>query len=365
MNKSKKWIVNWSLLLVLIPFIGFVNYYVDPFWTYSHSNTLNQLQKPFNERQQKTNNIYFNGFEKYDGILVGSSRSTYVNQDHFTDMNIYNYGFNGGSPYEQLGFIEFAKEMNKKDLKYLIMGMDFTATIKPPFAKLQGASTFVKNSKGLAYKYKTLISATTLIQSIKNIVSSLKGSSRVYYTRENHKYRRAISDEKRFKKYLVNIKGNAVHFTDERYKYYDGYILALQKIKDANPNTKIIVYTSPVHANFLLAMLKAGDSRVDDYDRWLRELISVYGEVWHFMTINSVTTKLKNYPDAEHFYENVGKFVANKITHKHLEGTPEDFGVLLNKENIDDYIKKFRMELNNHHFDINNHTFDSKDISDI
>lgn len=353
----KKWIKTWFSLLAVIPIIALVNYYIDPFWTFSHSHKFNQIQKPFNERQQKTNDIYFNGFEKYDGILVGSSRATYINQNHFGDMNIYNYAFNSSRPIEFKGYIDFAKELNGKELKYIVIGADFFGTKKPSVVKSQGAEIYVNNVKSFAYRYKTILSSTTFIESIKNIFSSIKGESRVYYTRENLKYKRDITDKKRFSRYKKNIKNRTYGFSDKKYKYDDNYIKTMQKIKDTNLNTKFSIYTSPIHANLLLSQLKNNPSRVDDYKRWLRELVEVFGEVHHFMDINSVTTKLSNYPDAEHFYENVGKFLANKISHQNSGNIPDDFGIILDSSNIESYLVKFENKIKNYTLDIKKHTY--------
>ena len=131
----------------------------------------------------------------------------------------------------------------------------------------------------------------------------------------------------------------------------------MQEIKNSNPNTKISIYTSPIHANLLLSILKNNPNRMKDYQRWLRELVEVFGEVRHFMDINSVTTKLKNYPDAEHFYENVGKLVANKIANKNIEEIPQDFGTLLDSTNIDSYLQGFKDKVDKHHLDIQKYTY--------
>ena len=353
---TKKWLKIWFSMWLLVPLIAIVNYYVDPFWTFSHTNAHNKIQKPFNERQQKTNDLYFNGF-KYDGILLGSSRSTYVNQNDFGNMNIYNYAFNSSRPIEFESYLDFAKELYGDDLKYVVIGADFFGTKKPSIVKSEGAGKFVNNTKSFAYRYKTLISISAFKESLKNISYSIKGEARVYYTRDNLKYKRKMSQKKRISKYLGNLKSRSKSFSDENYKYDDNYINTIRSMKTNNPRTRFYIYTSPIHANLLMSMLKNNDGRIDDYERWLREMVDVFGEVWHFMTLNSVTTKVKNYPDSEHYYENVGKLVANKISSQNIEAIPKDFGIVLNISNIDEYLIKLRDEVLNHKLDIKNHTF--------
>ena len=86
------------------------------------------------------------------------------------------------------------------------------------------------------------------------------------------------------------------------------------------------------------------------YERWLKETISVFGEVHHFMSINSVTKKLQNYPDDVHYYPHIGKLVANKLSNAPNKDIPDDFGIILNKNNIDSYIQGFKKQVQNYNF---------------
>ena len=114
-----------SLLFTCFTFMSIFNYTIDPLWNYNHSNKFNNVQKAFNERQQKSNYIYTHGLEDYEGILLGSSRTTFINQNEFNNMKIYNYASNSMFPYEYKGYIDFAKEVKRKDFKYIIIGLDF------------------------------------------------------------------------------------------------------------------------------------------------------------------------------------------------------------------------------------------------
>ncbi len=317
---------------------------IDPFWMFRHSHKLNSIQNPFNERQQKTNHIYFNGLEKYDGILLGSSRTTYINQNDFGDMNIYNYATNSGLPSEFKDFINFAQKCKGKDLKYISIGADFFGTNTPLIVKSEDPKLYIDNVKQFAYRYKTLLSFDTLKESLKNISYSIKGQNKVYYDRENVKYISRKSDEKRAKNYESNMKRRVSSFREKNYIYDDNYIKKLKEIKRLNPNTEFIIFTSPISAKLLVSMIKTND-KIVEFERWLKEMIEVFGEVHHFMTINSVTKNLKNYRDAEHYYENIGKLVANKIANIENNSTYDDFGIILNRDNIDAFIHMFKQEI--------------------
>ena len=114
-KKFLKIVLGLSFFVAIL--IGGVNYIVDPLWMFDHSNKFNQKQDGFDERQQKTNYIYFKSKGYFDGILLGSSRATFVNQNDFKNMNIFNYSSSSMQPFEYKGYIDFAKKIKGKDLK--------------------------------------------------------------------------------------------------------------------------------------------------------------------------------------------------------------------------------------------------------
>jgi len=345
---TKRWTKIWFFtFFTIIPIVAIINYMVDPLWMFSHSNKYNSIQKAFNERQQKTNHIYFNGLEKYDALLLGSSRVTYINQNDFHGMDLYNYAFNDSAPHEFGEFIKFAKEVKGKDFKYIILGADFMATETPSIVKSKHPKTYIDNAKSFAYKYKTLISFDALKESLKNIKYSQKGTARVYYDRQNIKYRTKLSPEKRLEKYNYNMKLRLIHSADGKYIYDKNYIPRLKKLKADNPNSQFIIFTTPVSANLLVSMIRI-NKRLPEYKRWLNELIEVFGEVHHFMSINSITTNLENYPDAEHYYPEIATLFANKTTNYENSDIPDDFGIILTKENLDEFIENFEIQVQNY-----------------
>ena len=88
---SQKWIKKYVLITIFIlSFIDLINYIMDPFWTFNHSHKFNNFQKGINERQQKSNYIYFTD-KKYDTLLLGSSRTTYMNPNSFENYKVFNY----------------------------------------------------------------------------------------------------------------------------------------------------------------------------------------------------------------------------------------------------------------------------------
>lgn len=340
----KKWIKLFFIIsFFIITFIISINYWIDPLWTFPHSHKFNKIQKSFDERQLKTNYIYNRGLKSFDGILLGSSRSTFINQNDFKNMNIYNYSFANMYPYEYDGYIDFAKKVKGQDFKYIIIGADFYGTNVPKDMKSKMPEFYINKTEEIFYKYKMLLSLDVFEKSLLNIKYSLIGRMR-YYDRKNIKYQERVIEDKRIKSYNIAIKGHTNSLSNDKYMYNDNYLKILEQIKRKNPNTKIIIFTSPISSNLLVSIIKEG-KRINEYKRWINEMINVFGEVNHFMDINTITLNLQNYPDDDHAYPYVLKLLANKVSGEYNNKSPVNFGIVLNKGNVDSYFHEFEEKI--------------------
>jgi len=343
---SKKWLKIFAILSFIgIMFVGGINWVMDPLWNFQHKLNYNNIQDGFNERQQKTN--YVNSrYMNYDGVLLGSSRTTHINQNFFKNMNIFNYASNSMRPYEYKGDIDFFKRKNLKALKYIIIGADFYGIGKPVDVKFKEPKFYINKTESLGYRYKMLFSLDSLKYSLRNIRNFYQGAKE-YYDRNNIKYVSKVSEKERLKRYTKNLKRHTKSFMKPKYQYNTNLIPIYKSLKSDNPNTKIIIFTSPITADLLVSIIKNGD-KLKEYEEWLKNMINIFGEVYQFMDINSVTTNLQNYPDDDHYYDNIAKLVANRIANNDNPNIPGDFGILLNRYNIDGYIINFEKKLNNY-----------------
>lgn len=347
MNNKKFICFSFLISISILLSVGLLNFIVDPLWTFNHSNVLNSRQTGFDERQQKTNYIYFNKLDKFEGILLGSSRATYINQNDFGNMYIYNYASSSMFPYEYEDYIEFAKKIKKQDLKYIIIGADFYGTNIPKDVKFKNPDFYIKNSESFFYKYQMLLSRDNFQNSIKNIKNVISKIDNDVYTRNNVKLNSKVSEAERAIRFTINIKRHVDDLSGDKYSYNSMYINILKKIKEDNPNSKFIIFTSPETADLLVSTIKKGN-RINEYEKWLKELIDVFGEVHNFMTINTITKNLQNYPDDDHYYPNVAKLLANKLSNTINLEVPQDFGVLVTKENINKHLENLKKQIENY-----------------
>lgn len=336
-SKVKIWI---ALVFVLLVAVVSLNYAIDPLWVQSHSNSLNNKQPIFNERQQKTNKLVYGGMENYDSIMIGSSRGAMFDQNDFEDMKLFNYSSNNMAPWEYEGWIDVAKEIKGEDFKNIVIAIDFFGTqshlddqAKDPERDPQ---SYLTRARDTLYPYRSLMSLDTAKNAFDGLMNTLRAPKVEYYNRENVKYAMKVPDDQRDRYIQWNIEDHQKDF-GESYKYKEDWVNVLSTLKAKNPKTNFIIITTPVSQQWFDAFVKTNHQ--SHYKKWLSETVSVFGEVHHFMDMNSVTKDLDNFFDAHHVYQNITQMMAKKVTNAESQ-LSSDFGVLLTTDNIEAYFNR-------------------------
>ncbi|KAB8129193.1 hypothetical protein F9U64_15520 [Gracilibacillus oryzae] len=304
--------------------IGAFNFWIDPLWTFSHAHEKNDVQVVIDERQQKVNQLYF-GDEDYDTLLIGSSRTTYIPASEFVGWDVFNFAASDLAFQEYKGMIDFAKEQ-KGEFDRIIIGVDFFKSSVKESEDPVSLEPYVEKVKEPFYRWKNLLSLDVLDYSRKNYrisendqIVELRNYNRHNTAFAKHFEQGTIEEETKAKVYKFRQQ-----FFGDNYQYNEKMKTVMQQLKDENPNTEFIIYTTPISAPLYNAMIEEGNE--EDYDRWLSDLVDVFGGVYHFMYPNSVTKDLSNYFDGHHFYPNVGEKIARTISTGEFTG---DFGVYL------------------------------------
>jgi hypothetical protein len=336
----KKWNIQVLLIFImLMGLVGLINFVVDPLWCFDRKNSFNAFQDPFDERQQKTNLITFRGLQA-EGIIIGSSRSTFINQNDF-DYKAFNYAVSSMMPSEYVQYVEYAKGRNGGEFKYIIVGLDFFGTnknMKKTFAKPE---VYFGNANEPGYRYKTLFSYDTLKYSRRSYELYAAGKKEDYYDRENVKHLRQYTDKDKAEALKAVLK----NYRDDiyaKYAYDETFKDALLNLKKHSPTATFIVFTTP-EAEPLFALTTSG-KRLADYERWLTDIVDVFGGVTDFTAPSSVTKNVYNFADGHHFEAAVGKLIAQKISGKSIQEA--DFGYYLTKENLAAHMSRIREEMN-------------------
>ena len=342
MMNYRKWVkVFMSMTLSVIFLFALFNYAIDPLWNFSNSNRYNNSQPGFNERQLKTNRAYFGGLEQYDTLLLGSSRVTYINQHDFKTMNVFNYSGVSMYPIEYKGWIDQAKKIKGGAFKTIIIGVDFWGSNDGSFAQQQMNSTpspshYLDITESFFYRYKMLFTMDTLDRSIESIEHSSNPGT-TDYTRDNVKKTIKVSAARKqnavntqISLYRNRFYGKGFHYNTKIKKY-------LETLKKENPDTRFIIFTTPIAADLFKIMVQSGN--LPDYKKWMKELVYAFGEVYDFMGVNSITGNPQNYADLHHFYPYIGALIADRLSGIPNSLLPDDFGIRVTKENLQAHLE--------------------------
>lgn len=328
-DKCKRWLLITSMLFVFVS-IGIIaiNFINDPLLCFNYPNQFNTKRILFNERQQKVNYALHNKFD-YDSLLIGSSRVAVINPDDFIGLNAYNFSAAGMTPMEFNDFIEFAKKVNGRDFKYIIIGLDFLgtnenyynrATVKPQH--------YIEAAEDPLYRFKTLLSIRTLSFSLKNLSAQRKEPVRPLAERNAEPVSGKFSSFENQADFIPHL----LTFDNDynKYKYDENYKKYLTQLKNNNPNTVFLVFTTPPSQPMIQIVIDHG--LVKDYQRWLKETVDVFGSVYHFATFNTITRNPRYYTDVSHFHPYIGTLIAHRIINVASPPIPDDFGILLTPE---------------------------------
>lgn len=340
MTQSRQFVLLFFLILflTLVPLAAF-NYAIDPLWTFSSKNEWNDHQDVIDERQQKTNRMYYQPFS-YDTILLGSSRSTYVDQHQFDQMNVYNYSVSNMSIREYDTFLAFAKEQSEEPVQRVILGLDFFKSSVQESSKPYSLTNYETKLEDPLYRFKNLLSLDTFKYSWSNARMSWKDevSLERVYSRENVASARKISQEELDENTKEKIERFKEEFYGDSYVYNPRYKEFLQIFNERHPEVEKIVYTTPISMELFDALVETG--HLSDYEQWLRDLVEVYGGVYNFMYPNDVTNDLSNYFDGHHFYSETGTKIAERINAG--PDAESSFGVYVTEDNIDSHLQQVR-----------------------
>ncbi|QCR33910.1 hypothetical protein [Lysinibacillus sp. SGAir0095] len=340
--KYKHWFWLTILLtcLFMIPFIRIAafNFYVDPLWNFSHQNEHNEHQIGFDERQLKVNYLSQKQHH-YDTLVVGTSRTTYINQNHFTDMNAYNFSASSLDISEYEGYITYASEKNNG---FETIILEVYPRQFPGLMEFPEPSVYIANNEEKLYSIKSLFSFDTYEKAKRNYTQEGHPTPAGYriYNRENVVSTEFVSPGVRD----ANIeKGINKLNTLKTFKDEKGYVELLSQIKKNNPDSTFLVYSPPYYIDRTKKVFNS-EAGIAYYRDWLEDLIEVFGGVINFTTFNDITVDRDYYIDTHHFYPSTGKLVANDIAAFH-KGDDLRYATYITEENLSQFMEQFEEQI--------------------
>ena len=262
-------------------------------------------------------------------LVLGSSRVTYINQQEFGAGPAYNYAVNNMLPYEYPDYIDYAVKCNGKEFEVIYIGLDFFATngnLTLP-NRFEDPAYYIQTARKFGYRYWSLLSFDTLKYSWQNLQSSRAGLPVNFaYNCSNVKTLQPTTPEEKEQRIAANLEWYSREAYGGDYEYASIKISS-RTLKERHPNTRFVLFTTPIAEPLYQEIVKAG--RLPDYQRWIRECVEVFGQVYDFTTPNSVTRNWDCFYDASHVYPHVGTWIAHRVSGIEDPTIPEDFRRLI------------------------------------
>ena len=345
---TKRWLKIWIILTFLsIPTLILINYIVDP---------LNILHTKFlkydfqtNERFIKVEYLDKNNY-KYNSYLFGSSRigTTHTKdiEKYIPNSKFYNLTVSLGNFYDYLNHLKyFLKKNYKLDNIYLQIdignmgyygnsNLGYLGKLYPPV---------IDESLDMFYiEYLTSFLPMSIKGKIQLNINNNKES-------ENHIFTTGIQTNSK-KEQLLNsnckeyIKNEPTfHRSNKRVFsaiFVNETIEALKNIVKLSKenNISLYVFTTPYNKNMMDTV------KINDYLEFLKSISKVVN-FYDFTGYNSITVNNCNYYEHSHYRPLVGKLIAARIFKDNTVEIPEDFGVYINEDTIENHLVNLRHQI--------------------
>ncbi len=355
MRNSKKFIgLVFGLCFGVVAVVGGVNYVVDPFNIF-HANFL-KYQFQMNERFMK---IEYLEKEKtnFNSYIYGSSRigttDPKVIEKYIPKSKFYNFTISSASISDN--FRHYLYMMNngyKIDNIYLQIDIidNFIAYLPLDSDYLRKAHPFVLNESLNGYYLKYLFNFFPSNTKGK-IEKNLQSNNDAEYNLTNGTWSRLYKDKKINENCEEFVKHEPTFQVSKEFNQKDFMsnknIQSLQKwIEIAKKNNQnMIIFITPHNQNML------DDFNVNDYLKFLKNLAEVT-EFYDFSSFNSITMNNCNYYESSHYRSGVGELIAGRIFNDKSIEVPEDFGVLVTKENINQHLQNLQRQIRDYNLSL-------------
>ena len=304
-------------------------------------------------RQEKAdflsqNNLPFNAF------IIGGSKAGALKAETFekySDKRFYNFYVSSGN-FRDFGlYANFMLNKYKGSTKEIVLHLSSHESEKfsrIPFIPIQMQKNLFSKVHSFAQIFRERFLNINTFIAIKNDrklpvgVSSSTGSRS---DADDEYIQKSLKDESKFKNDVLSYWESYDKAIQDL--FYQNVSLSackknieeLKRIKAscAEKGVKLTVVIGPT---FIAELYKY---KSKEYAQYLKDIISVVGEVWNFSGINAVDLNPYNFYNGGHCWI----FVGDKMIETMYSETPntsdmDAFGILLNKDNIEQYIENQR-----------------------
>lgn len=369
MKSYRIWILEVIAIAALI--YSALAVVIDPFGVFGDIFfNMPQISMLTNQRGYKISYLEKN-FRRYNSYLIGGSRIAAFRPEwvetYIPDSKFYNLFVSAATEYDNLSHVKYIVEnyivkniilqVHINDL-YSFFGFDDSTIMTKLHYKVSGENvlkfylSYLNPGGELLGKKMRYVLGIEKLKDLKAVVEET-GERRYNYeesliSRDHDAY---IKTEKTF--HLPDKESRLATLMEvTRAAPYsalfaeDGIvrgiklkenIASLREIKDLcdRHHVNLIVLTVP-HNHLMMDMFDA-----EDYLAFIESLADI-SPFWNFSAYSSVTTDNRNYYEWSHYRTRIAKYILARMFNDSSVDIPDDFGVLVTKENVRDHIAKLR-----------------------
>jgi len=281
-------------------------------------------------------------------VLIGASGVArgldpdYVSAISLSYAPVYNLSILAANAYELKRFFQYTNR-HVEDLERVIVELNFFAfnqnnTVETGFS-----------SERLDLPHPILNDLFGLYLSLDSLNLILNPEERGVYFDEDGTYKHEIGLT-RIRQFETQLQTD---FSEPAQMYWDyelseGAIDSFRAKVETSRTEGIDVkfFLSPSHVTHFYS------SRIENYwptyAQWVREVISIH-PVWDFSGCNSITTEpikevMEYYEDPSHYTYTTGNLLLNRMFNHQVDTVPDDFGVYVTSENVDEHLQQVRAQ---------------------
>jgi hypothetical protein len=329
-------------LWVAVPIVvlGAFVFAVDPLWISPFDAGLARYYCVKSERQNKFDKAHFDSIVT-DTILIGSSRANSFDFG-MEGQRTFNFALGGIFPFEYQATIDFYAA-SRGEPKTVFLALDFygshvptadTATDDPP-------QHFIDRIADPFYRLRNTLSWHVLAYAA-DTVTNCKPKPGGYGTFDRQGrmlVERLASPDEFVNRAAANLNFYGRSRYGASYVYNAEVETLLARLRDSHPRARFVVFITPESAPLWRLIVETG--HFDDYARFLRQAVGVFGEVYDFLGYNSVSTDYANFYDGHHVYADVGRLVVRRVLGEPVPGH-DDFGIKVTAANLAAHIARQR-----------------------
>lgn len=346
----KKWIKYWfGIIFLSAVLLISVNYIIDPL-NILHTKFLKQ-EYQMNERFLKIEYLTKH-HEKYNSYMLGSSRigtthPSFVEQ-YIPHSKFYNLTIASGNLSDYLIHLKYFIK-HKFELENLYIQIDIANMGYYGNSHLGNLGTYYPpvENKSLTIFYLEYLTSFQPLSIIGKIKKNFQEESQIeYFLETTGSYTKSKLEQRIIKNCEQYVKAEATfHINNTRFSSGVHIKKSLDAIKEIvrlsnENNIKLYIFTTPHNKNMM------DTYKVNDYLNFIRG-ISKITNFYDFSGYNSITNNNCNYYEHSHYRPLVGKLISARIFEDKNIHIPEDFGIYITRDTIDEHLLNLQKDKNN------------------